>query len=360
VPRADHRSFVERLWYGDDGVARVARLALAPAAAAYRGVSSLRGALYDRGVLRSHELPIPAVSVGNLTVGGTGKTPVAAWVASELVSRGARASVVLRGYGDDEPAVHARLNPEAIVVANPDRVAGVELAAARGADVAVLDDAFQHRRARRAADIVLLSADLWPAHVRLLPAGPFREPLGALSRASLALVTRKAATPEAAAVVERAIGEAAPGLSVARAHLAPDALVDVRDGTRTALAELRGRKVLAICGVGDPAAFRAQLAAAGGDVVVRAFPDHHPFSDAEIASLAAEARGVTRAGGLVVCTLKDAVKLSSRWPSGTAALSYVSQHVILESGHEALDRLLTSVLHARRSGASAPGRHTRI
>ena len=99
MPRADHRSFVERLWYGDDGVARVARLALAPAAAAYRGVSSLRGALYDRGVFRSHELPIPAVSVGNLTVGGTGKTPVVRAIAGRLAAQGRTVHLLSRGYG---------------------------------------------------------------------------------------------------------------------------------------------------------------------------------------------------------------------------------------------------------------------
>src|SRR5690242_15793153 len=98
--------------------------------------------LYDTGVFASHDPAIPAVSVGNVTVGGTGKTPVAAWIATELVERGARPAIVLRGYGDDEPLVHARLNPNVPVIVAADRVAGIAQARDTGATIAVLDDAF--------------------------------------------------------------------------------------------------------------------------------------------------------------------------------------------------------------------------
>lgn len=342
----DARALADRVWYGDGTGARVARIALAPLSLLYAVVGNVRNAAYDRGILARHVLPIPTVSVGNLTVGGTGKTPFAAWLAGELLRRGRRPAIVLRGYGDDEPAVHARLTPRAIVVANADRVAGVEEAARRGAEVAVLDDAFQHRRARRDADVVLVSADRWPARARTLPSGPFREPLGALRRAALVVITRKAADAAAALRVERRIREAVPGLDVAHAHLAPAALVDVASGASRDLGTIAGRPVLAICGVGDPDAFARQLTAAGARVSLRAFPDHHPFADADVAGLVDAATEVARAGGIVVCTLKDAVKLGPRWPAAAPALSFVSQQVILEAGQEALDRLLTSVLHA--------------
>lgn len=351
VPRVDSRSVAEQVWFGTGALAHVARFGLAPFSLLYSGAATLRNTMYDTGLLRQHRLPLPAVSVGNLSVGGTGKTPVAAWIATELARRGASPAVVLRGYGDDEVAVHRQLNPRAIVVVAPDRVRGSHQAAAAGADVAVLDDAFQHRRARREVDLVLVSADRWPARVTSLPAGPFREGLSSLRRASLVLVTRKAADGEEAARVRHIVGAAAGSHPVGQLHLAPRELVG-QDGRTVPLSYLAGRRVLAICGVGDPAAFEAQLKAAGADVLLRAFPDHHRFGDGDVAALAAEGAAGASEGGLVVCTLKDAVKLFPRWPAGEADLLFLSQQVIVEAGHAALDRLLDSVLHARNPAAA--------
>src|SRR3954470_7648563 len=129
----------------------------------FGAVVGARDILYDAGWLPAAATSIPAVSIGNLTVGGTGKTPIAAWVARGLALRGAHPAVILRGYGDDEPLVHARLNPDIPVVTGADRVVTVNEAARRGADIAVLDDAFQHRRVQRMADLVLVSADRWTA-----------------------------------------------------------------------------------------------------------------------------------------------------------------------------------------------------
>lgn len=343
---------MERVWFGTGVLPRVARGLLVPPSLVFQALTAARNALYDRGVLPQHPLALPAISVGNLSVGGTGKTPVAAWVARELSRRGGRPAVVLRGYGSDEPEVHRRLNPDAIVVASADRVAGVARAAAAGADVAVLDDAFQHRRARRDVDLVLVSADRWPARIDLLPRGPFREGLRALHRASLVVVTRKAAGADVARGVAEAIRRAMPGCAIAQVFLSPGTLVGL-DGTVLPLTAVAGRRIMAICGIGDPAAFAAQLAEAGGDVALHAFPDHHAFRRSEIDALAAEAARVRTAGGLVVCTLKDAVKLGPYWPSGNSGLSFLSQQVIVESGHEVLDRLLDSVLHARTPAAPA-------
>ena len=155
--------------------ARVARELLRPASWLYGSVVAARNAGYDHGWLRSHALAIPAVSVGNLTVGGTGKTPVSAYVAARLAERGMKPAIVMRGYGSDETLVHARLNPAIPVFVSADRVRGALAAKEAGCNVAVLDDAYQHRRARRDADIVLLSAEL-AGPVRALPAGAWREP----------------------------------------------------------------------------------------------------------------------------------------------------------------------------------------
>ncbi|HJQ20183.1 MAG TPA: tetraacyldisaccharide 4'-kinase [Gemmatimonadaceae bacterium] len=341
---------VERIWFGASVPERAGRAALLPLAAVYRGASALRTRLYDTGVLRVAATPIPAVSVGNLTVGGTGKTPVAAWIASRL-SAMARPAVVLRGYGGDEIDVHRALNPAMIVVANADRAAGVAEAARLGADVAVLDDAFQHRRIRRVADIVLVSVEQTLRNRHILPAGPWREPLSAAQRADLVLLTSKtASTADVNTVrdlVRRAASNVPPPLAALR--LVPHELVDASaPAMRRPLAELRGQRVVAIAAIGEPELFRQQLAALGADVSLRAYPDHHAFTDDEIAGLARSA-----STAIAICTLKDAVKLAARWPAASR-LWYVSQQLLVEQGAEDLDRLLQRVIDARQPRASTP------
>lgn len=335
--------FVERVWYGDDAGARAARLALAPLELLYRGVVAARGALYAAGALRVHDTALPSVSVGNVSVGGTGKTPTAAWLAARLAELGAKPAIVLRGYGDDEPLVHRRLNPSVPVIVSADRVAGVLRAKAAGADVAVLDDAFQHRRARRTADIVLVSADGWSDHAHLLPAGPLREPLGALRRASLVIVTRKAASERDAEAVSAAVRAVAPAVPQAVVHLAPAELVSLDGEDRQPLSELLGRRVRALAAIGDPRAFVRQLEGAGAQVRAEFRPDHHHFGDEEIAAFA---RSVAPEE-IAVCTLKDAVKLADRWPAAGVRLWYVSQHVVVERGSDAVDVLIHALLRAR-------------
>ena len=348
----------ERVWYGRGVAPAVARAALRPFELLYRAGAAGRALLYDRALLRAQRLVLPALSVGNLTVGGTGKTPVAAWMAAQLLARGARPALVLRGYGDDEPSVHALLNPTVPVVATPDRVLGAREAAGVGADVVVLDDAFQHRRAARVADLVLVSAERFGdrSPVRLLPAGPYREPLSALGRADLAVVTRKTADPSHVARTLARLSATRADLPVAVVELALDELRawPRRDGdlpsrgadVRQPLDALAGARVLAIAAVGDPAAFFAQLVARGAVVERAAYADHHRFTAAEAQALAARAAAADR----VVCTLKDAVKLGPLWPRQAPPLWYVSQRVVVERGAELLDACLARVLAARLTG----------
>jgi tetraacyldisaccharide 4'-kinase len=336
-------SLVHRLWLGESVPARVARAALYPLETAYGAVVSTRQRLYERGLLTSYDLALATVSVGNLTVGGTGKTPVSAWLVGQLASRGARPAVVLRDYGGDEALVHAALNRGTPVLAGGDRVRAVRRARAQGADVAVFDDAFQHHRARRDADVVLLSADGWRAPRRLLPAGPWREPLSALRRASLIVVTRKAAPIDLLDEVWAAAGACAPGVPRAAVRLAPAALVNAHGATSRPLSSLAGADVLAVAGVAGPAAFRQQLEELGARVRLHAYADHYPYA-------ADDAQQLSQAGKraqLVVCTLKDAVKLAPMWPRGAPALWYLSQQVILERGRPEMERLIGEILAAR-------------
>lgn len=339
------RQLADAVWNGTDGWAALARGVLAPASAGYRVVSAVRNALYDRGVLPVAFPSIPAVSVGNLSVGGTGKTPVAGWLASELRRRGARPAIVMRGYGDDEPRVHALMNPDVPVIVNADRVAGVRAAASSSCDVAILDDAFQHRQVARLEDIVLVSADRWREPMRRLPAGPWREGLSALGRASLLMITRKAADPEASrALMQRLAGRTrrAEGAVVT---LDLNQLHDAVTGMVTPLSGLEGRTVLVAAGIGDPASFAAQLRRAGARVEVRSFPDHHVYTSSDIERLARDADRFD----YMLCTLKDAVKLGPHWPRQGRPLWYVSLRCGIEAGGGAVDALIDRVLAARHS-----------
>src|SRR5688572_9647860 len=214
--------------------------------------SALRSTLYSSGVLASHPTPIPALAVGNLTVGGTGKTPIAAFLARCLLERGATPGIVLRGYGEDEPLVHRTINPSVRVFVSADRLAGTVDAERAGCDVVVLEDAFQHRRVQRVADVVLVSSDAtWDKRRHLLPAGPWREPLAAARRASLVIVTRKAASPERADVVLDAVTKAA-GVHGTIVHLETGDLREARGTMTVEIDAIRGESVLAISGIGDP------------------------------------------------------------------------------------------------------------
>jgi tetraacyldisaccharide 4'-kinase len=331
---------VEAVWSGRDKRARTVRALLAPAEALYGAVIAARGKLYDLGILRATEFPVPVLSVGNLSVGGTGKTPVAAWFARRFSEKGAAPAIVLRGYGGDEIVVHERLNEGIPVIAAADRVRGIREAIAKGVDVVVLDDAFQHRRAGRDADVLLVSADAWMGKPRLLPAGPWREPLRSARRATLVIITRKTADRSTVADVKRALANVAPRVPVAIAHLAPGDLRSTATGQTLPLHALRGADLTAIAAIAQPDAFFKQLTELGAVVRPFSFPDHHAFTRAEACDLAAEAGS----SDFVVCTLKDAVKLESLWPAEAGSLWYVSQRLRIEDGQEHIDRLLENLL----------------
>ena len=333
----------DAVWNSTSGGAALARIALAPASLAYRGVIWARNALYDHGALAAVRADVPVVSVGNLAVGGTGKTPVAAWMASQLRAAGGRPAIVMRGYGNDEPRVHALLNPDVPVVVNPDRVAGVRAAAMAGRDVAILDDGFQHRRVARLEDIVLVSADRWREPIRVLPSGPWREAPSALSRASLVIVTRKAADRGAADALMRRLGPLTRTAAGAVAHLELDALHDVVTGAVRPLSDVHGQSVLVAAGVGDPESLASQLRQIGARVELRTFPDHHVYDATDIERLAREGRAFDH----MLCTLKDAVKLGPHWPREARPLWYVSLRCEIEVGGETVSALLDRILAAR-------------
>ncbi len=339
----DLRDAVGTLWNGRGQRARAGRLLLSPLEGAYRAITKARGFLYDRRVLKAHDVSVPVVSVGNLSVGGTGKTPVSAWLATQLVERGAHPAIVLRGYGDDEVLVHRRLNETISVIACADRVRGMREAVAEAADIIVLDDAFQHRRAARDEDVVLIDADSWTGNTRLLPAGPWREPLSAAKRASLVIVTRKTSGHASVVAVKDAVAGAAPGVPIASVSLAPGELRSTATGLTMPLQALDGADVTAIAAIANPDAFFRQLTRLGAIVRPHRYGDHYAFSERDARRLA----DLAGASDFAVCTLKDAVKLESVWPAEAGSLWYVSQRLIVEDGKHHIARLLDGLLALR-------------
>jgi tetraacyldisaccharide 4'-kinase len=340
---------VEDIWYSDTVWARGLRTLLWPFSQLFALVARIRNWAYDCGWLRTIPSPVPTISVGNLTVGGTGKTPLSAYFVQRLRAFGAHPAIVMRGYGDDESHVHQILTPDVPVYTSANRSVGIAAAVQDGLDAIVLDDAFQHRRAGRHADIVLVSADRWTAVGRCLPAGPFREPLAGLQRASLAIVTSKAASPDRVLQVMAALRHVAPDLPTASVRLRLDALVansgsaGSGSGQQLPLDTLRGESVLAIAGIGDPASFFSQLEQLGASVEEQRFPDHHQYT-------AAEARELADLGKYhkhVVVTLKDLVKLASLWPPKGPPLWYVSQAVDVCEGQAFIDAIILNILSHR-------------
>lgn len=282
------------------GADRLLEGLLAPAEPTFRLAVAARNRWYDRRP--PDRAPIPVVSVGNLTVGGTGKTPVIRWLWDWFARRGSRAAVVTRGYGEDEVALYRRWFGQDAVLAGSDRVAGIGAAWRDGYHLALLDDGFQHRRAQRAVDILLVAAED-PWRVRMLPSGPYREPLSAARRATHILVTRRTSEPSAADAWVARLSRIAPDVSSSR--------LELRMGGWRNLAgfpvEPPVGDVLAVCSIARPEAFAAGLRelVPDSDVRLAAFPDHHRFGRRDIAALSRRRHGRT-----VVCTGKDASKLA--------------------------------------------------
>ncbi|CAN5693510.1 tetraacyldisaccharide 4'-kinase [soil metagenome] len=331
LPRLD--TLAHRLWADEPGVGgMLLRGLLAPAEALYRTGVAVRNTAYDRRLLGVERVDIPVISVGNVAVGGTGKTPFAHWLAVRLAARGERPAVLHGSYAADAPALHRRWAPDIAVIVESDRVHGAKRAQQAGATAVVLDDAFQHRRLHRDLDIVLVAVEHWPGARRLLPRGPWREPTRALDRAHVIVCTRKTATAAAAAHVaaELAGHVRVPIMTV---HLRADGWLhgDAPAGAPPSPA-------LLVAALAWPAIFARDAAAAGADVAeTMLFPDHHAYTARDAADIRSRA-----AGRPIVMTEKDWVKLDGLLDVQSVWLLH--QSVVPEHGLGPLDDALDRVL----------------
>ncbi|MBC7997347.1 MAG: tetraacyldisaccharide 4'-kinase [Leptolyngbya sp.] len=328
---------------------------LSPISLGYGIGSYVRLKAYSQGYIKRVRLPIPVVSVGNITCGGTGKTPMAIDISRRLIAAGYRVAILSRGYGrkskkktavvsdgkgtfasiedsGDEPLLIARSVPEAIVIVGSSRAESADVAINEyGADAIVLDDGFQHIKIERDIDLVLIDYNDEPDKDSLLPAGRLREPLSALIRAKVVVITKIPQNPDEEKLenLRRLISKYATRAEIAAARFVPKHL-KTHSGT-VSIDKLKGQRVIGFCGVARPESFARTLESLGCEVVdLKGFSDHHWYSPEELTALEKHMR--TSNASAVVTTEKDMIKIPAH--------DRLNQHLIaVEMGVEWLGPL---------------------
>ena len=337
-----------------------------PAAALYGAAVSLHGKLHDKRWLPHAKLDAPVVSVGNLTVGGTGKTPLVIWLAREFEKRGLRPGILSRGYSRGKQLAAGELNDEGRLlqgalpgvpqVQQADRIAGGLSLLERGSDVVLLDDGFQHRRLERDLDLVLIDATRpWGlaavssggAVKSILPRGLLRENPAGLARANALILTRADQISEAELEeLECELERDALGVPRLLASHRAVGLKRIGDGLEVELTSLANAEVELLSAIGNPAAFERSVEALGARVVNHCVrPDHHEWTRADLEAVNSERR--------VVTTRKDAVKLEALGDSG-ARFEVLEIEFEITRGLPVLEALLDGLpeSRARRERAS--------
>jgi len=343
-----------------DAKASVARALLRMASLGYRLVVDIRNAFYNYRILRTHRVNVPVLCIGNLTTGGTGKTPLVAWLCQTINQRSKikdqknQVAILTRGYrtqkgeSADEPALLAEQCPNVPVVVDPDRVAGAAQAIqTHGAQTLVMDDGFQHRRLARDLDIIAIDATVPFGYGRLLPAGLLREPVSGLKRAHAVVLTRcDQVSEDALAQTEAQIRRVNPDLAIARSIHAPTA-IRTAGGAEIPLAQMKGKRVFAFCGIGNPQAFFRTIERLGAILAgTRAFDDHHRYTAEELVALHEEAR--RQQASLVLTTQKDWTKVvQAGLPEGDPPLACLTIDLKITAGEEMLTSLIDRVLGGR-------------
>lgn len=338
------------VWGASTPPAAAAGMALAPMERVFAAAVSVRNRRYDTARARVRSAAVPVVSVGNLAVGGSGKTPLAAWLADWFLRRGVKPGIVTNGYGPDEVLLHRQWNPGAPVAADRHRARAAAVVVEQGAQVVILDDGFQHRALGRDLDLVLVAAE-HPTPVRLLPRGPYREPEKALTRAGGVIVTRRIASFRAARGRARRL-EAVHGLRSALVGLHSSQWSDLAGAPASA----PEGSALVLSGIARPWEFHGLLAREFPRMEMESmtFSDHHRYSAADIGAIARRARGRP-----VVTTAKDAVKLQPLSEHGVDA-RVLHLEVVIEEGRRWLEGALgelSGIAAIHGTETTSPRRH---
>jgi tetraacyldisaccharide 4'-kinase len=333
-------------------VAPCARLMLAAVEPVYGWVVRRKNRRFDSSHAAAVRVAAPVISVGNLTVGGTGKTPLVCWLAKWLRERGQQVTLISRGYGsrsgpNDEALELAAQLPDMPHLQNADRVAAAQEALRQNPrQVLLLDDAFQHRRLARDLDIVLLDALEPFGYGHLLPRGLLREPIENLNRAHVIGLSRAdAVSLIGREQIRQQVQKLAPAaLWIELAHQ-PRGLIDSA-GRRIELSELHGQRVAAFCGIGNPAGFRHTLSQCGVEVAaMREFPDHCSYTPGVLQELEAWISKISALKRIttVLCTRKDLVKIPREKLAGMPLLAVDVELEIMREREE-FQRRLTEAL----------------
>ena len=312
--------------------------------------------MYDRSLFKTHKSSASVISIGNITTGGTGKTPLVIWLCRFLNEKGYKCAILTRGYKaehgklTDEPAILAKSCGDAQVVVDSDRVRGSEKAIRQSAaEVLVLDDGFQHRRLGRDLDIVTIDATCPFGYGKVLPAGFLREPLKGLKRAGAVVITRyEQAQPEKNDDLVEQIKRINPTAVIAKAvHENPYAIM-IR-GAKISIEELRKKKIFAFCGIGNPNAFLNNLKSLGCKLVgQKIYNDHHDYSERDIADIYEEARYLS--AEVVLSTEKDWVKSALLVRHNDDIISaYLALQLRFVEGSDELKNLITRTVDSSQA-----------
>lgn len=331
-----------------DGLAVCLRPLLSLASIPYGWAVKYRNRRFDCGLAEQHQVAAPVICVGNLTVGGTGKTPMVAYLCQWFRRQGIRVAIVSRGYraeegkqNDEARELGERL-PDVPHIQNPDRVAAATVAIDElDMQVIVLDDGFQHRRLVRDFDFVLIDALAPFGYNRLLPRGLLREPIQSLQRAHVIALTRaNLVTAEQRETVKTQVAAVAPQAKWLELAHVPTQLA--AGEISESLQQLMGSRVVAFCGLGNPAGFRRTVEDCGAEIVeFLEFPDHHEFTRDDVDAIRNSIR--QHRPDLVVCTHKDMVKIELDQLEGTPLRALVVEQQVLH-GEAALEEILTSIV----------------
>jgi len=287
------------------------RLMLRVAGFLYYLVILLRNGLYDAGVFKTQLISAKVISIGNITTGGTGKTPLVIWLARYL-SRQHRPAILTRGYKSeygisDEASLLANACPGTPVIINPNRVKGAKLAVSQGANILVMDDGFQHRRLARDLDILTIDATEPFGYDKLLPAGLLREPINQIRRADAVIITRtNQVNSEQIEKIRKNLRKYKPDMPIACAVHQPKSVITAT-GTEITIEQMKSKKVFAYCGIGNPEAFLETIKKIGVNLVGHQFySDHHRYIQEDIQKIYHQA--IHRDTEIIVTTEKDWMK----------------------------------------------------
>jgi len=298
---------------------------------------------YKVNLLKSYKSRIAVISVGNITLGGTGKTPFVIMLAENLARKNKKTAILIRGYGEDEwRMLEEKLGKRGVkVFVGKDRVKSARAAEGCGICAMILDDGFQHRRLKRDIDIVLLDSTNPFGNRRLFPRGILREPMMSMKRAGIIVLTKADKGKDNISAIERSLRKIAPGKSILKAVHKPGRLLDVHRGSAEEAAFVNGKTVCALSGICDPSYFRYTLEKIGAFIGLEfIFPDHYLYKAADLGRIFGEC--MKKNINTIITTEKDAVKLKKLLP-GEPALRILALSVELEliRGKEEIDALLT-------------------